>query len=200
MSTVTQLVVEPRAQGGKGQSRDLRRMGKIPAIIYGGTQAPQMCAIDPAQLRKELSQPGFFTKLFQLQMGSQTEQVLARDVQWHPVKDTPMHVDFWRVSKSTRIHVAVPVEFINEDKSPGIKRGGVLNIVHHELELTVSADSIPEKIVIDLAGLNINDSVHIDSITFPGGAVPTHPDRDYTIVTIAPPTADEGGKADAAGA
>ena len=146
-----------------------------------------MITVDPLDLRREISTGAFFATLFDVQVNGKAERVLPRDLQLHPVTDRPLHVDFLRVSATTEIEVDVPVEFINEEESPGLKRGGVLNIVRHAVEVSCRADSIPQEFVIDLTGLDIGDSVHISNITLPEGVTPTITDRDFTICTIAAP-------------
>lgn len=142
--------------------------------------------------------PGFLTRLFNIDLGKDgTHRTLPRDVQLDPVTDQPLHVDFMRVTGESVVHVAVPVSFINEGLSPGLKRGGVLNIVRHEIELYCKPDDIPHSLVVDLAGLDIGDSVHISHIKLPAGATPTITDRDFTVASVAAPTVTRGGEAGA---
>jgi large subunit ribosomal protein L25 len=147
-----------------------------------------LISIDPLELKRELHKIGFFATLFDLKLDGAAHRVLARDVQFDPVTDKPLHVDFLRVTGESRIVVQVPVEFINEVKSPGLKRGGVLNVVRHEIELRCSVDAIPRSITIDLDGLDIGDSIHISHVTLPEGARPTI-ERDFTIASVAAPSA-----------
>ena len=187
MTDVHQLKAEAKDRAGKGAARAARRAGRTPAVIYGAKKDPVMITVDPLDLRREISTGAFFATLFDVQVNGKAERVLPRDLQLHPVTDRPLHVDFLRVSATTEIEVDVPVEFINEEESPGLKRGGVLNIVRHAVEVSCRADSIPQEFVIDLTGLDIGDSVHISNITLPEGVTPTITDRDFTICTIAAP-------------
>jgi large subunit ribosomal protein L25 len=172
----------------------------VPGIIYGNKKDPEMISIDPKALMTECLQPGFFSRLYSVSIDGKQQEVLAKDVQFHPVTDRPIHVDFMRISKDAKVHVSVPVVFINEDKAPGIKRGGVLIIVHHNLELICPAQSIPAKLTVDLTGRDINQTIHLDSLDFPAGVVAAHPERDNTIATIVAPTVEEETSATTGGA
>ncbi|WP_029007991.1 50S ribosomal protein L25/general stress protein Ctc [Azospirillum halopraeferens] len=198
MTQVIALSAESRARAGKGTARQARRDGRVPAVIYGGKQAPVMISLEALAFNKILHQPGFFTHLFDVTVDGATERVLPRDVQFHPVTDVPLHVDFLRVSKDTTISVMVPCEFVDQDQSPGLKRGGVLNIVRHEVEVTCAADNIPEHITISCAGFDVNDSIHISSVTLPEGVRPAITDRDFTVATIAAPSGLKSEAAEAA--
>ena len=187
MTTVFQA--ERREKTGKGPARQLRREDKIPAIVYGGHKEPQRIAMPIKEIRLELSKnPRFFSTVFELDFGDERLKVLPREAQLHPVTDEPLHVDFLRAEQGALIHVDVPVRFVHEDQSPGIKRGGVLNVVRRTLDLICPADAIPGEIVVDLAGREIGDSVHISHVTLPQGVRPTITDRDFTICSIVPPT------------
>ncbi|CCQ72275.1 50S ribosomal protein L25/general stress protein Ctc [Magnetospira sp. QH-2] len=188
MSDIVNMDAEVRERAGKGAARATRRAGRVPAVVYGGKSEPVMISLDPIQLHKQLHSTGFFSHVVELKVGKDAHRVLPRDVQFHPVTDVPLHVDFLRVTKDSVIEVAVVVEFINDLASPGLKRGGVLNIVRHDVELVCSPDDIPEKLVADLTGLNIGDSVHISSIELPEGVRPSITDRDFTIATLAAPS------------
>ncbi len=188
MAEAITIAAQPRERAGKGAARATRRAGKVPAIIYGNSIDPEMISLDPLELNRELHRTGFFSRIFEVDIAGKKERVLARDVQFHPVTDRPIHVDFLRFGANTRLHVDVSVVFINEDKCPGLKRGGVLNIVRHTVELICKADSIPESLVADLDGLDIGDGIHISHITLPDGVAPAIKDRDFTIATIAAPT------------
>jgi large subunit ribosomal protein L25 len=166
----------------------------IPGIIYGNKKDPEMISIDPKALMAECMEPGFFSRLYSVAVDGKAEEVLAKDVQFHPVTDRPIHVDFMRISKGAKVHVFVPVVFINEDKAPGIKRGGVLNIVHHNLELICPAQSIPANLTVDLTGKDINQTIHLEGLTLPEGVIAAHPERDNTIATIVAPTVMEEEK------
>ena len=147
-----------------------------------------MITLDPKDVQHEIRGGGFFTTLFDIKVNGGNERVLARDLQLHPVSERPLHIDFLRVSTSTVVVVEVPCNFVNDEESPGIKRGGVLNVVRHTLELSCRADAIPNEIEIDLTGLDIGDSVHISQIDLPDGVTPTITDRDFTIASVAAPS------------
>jgi large subunit ribosomal protein L25 len=188
MSDVQNLSAELRSRAGKGAARQTRRGGRVPGVIYGNKQPATLISVEPRELMKQLRKKAFQATLFDIAFGEKKERVLPRDVQFDPVSDQPIHVDFMRVGEHTRVHVEVPVVFLNEAQSPGLKRGGVLNIVRHEVELICSVDHIPQQIAIDLAGLDIGDSVHISMVNLPESVRPAIGDRDFTIATIAVPT------------
>ncbi|HEV2505648.1 MAG TPA: 50S ribosomal protein L25/general stress protein Ctc [Mesorhizobium sp.] len=180
-----ELKAESREQVGKGSARAVRREGKVPAVIYGDKQPPLAIALSYKDIFYKIHGGGFLTTVATIDVDGKKIQVLPKDYQLDPVKDFPMHVDFLRIGKNTEVNVNVPVHFINEEKSPGIKRGGVLNIVRHEVEFHCPANAIPEFIEIDLAGANIGDSIHISAVKLPAGVKPVISDRDFTIATIA---------------
>ena len=188
MADVVVLSAQKRAHMGTGGARAVRRDGRVPGIIYGAKTDPVSISVDARVLGAELGKPGFFATLFDVDVDGDTERVLCRDLQLDPIKDSPIHIDFIRVSAASRIDVAVPVHFVNEEASPGLKRGGVLNIVRREIELSCRADSIPPQIIVDLTGRDIGDSIHISSISLPEGVSPTIADRDFTVATVAAPT------------
>ncbi len=198
MSEISKLSAEPRERAGKGAARAARRAGRVPGVIYGAKKDPVLITLDPQDLRREIGGGGFFGTLFDVEVGGGNERVLPRDLQLHPVTDRPLHVDFLRVSRDTRIDVMVPVVFLNEEESPGLKRGGVLNVVRYEVELSCQADAIPPQIEIDLTGRDIGDSAHISEVTLPEGVRPTITDRDFTIATIAAPSVIREEAAEAA--
>jgi large subunit ribosomal protein L25 len=166
----------------------MRRAGRVPAVVYGAKQPPSMISVDPKDLMRALRAGSFLATVFDVDVNGKTERVLPRDVQFDPLTDRPLHVDFLRVSPTTTVTVDIPVAFRNEEASPGLKRGGLLNIVRHEIEAHCRADAIPHHIEVDLTGLDIGDSVHISMITLPEGVRPTITDRDFTVATIAAPT------------
>ncbi len=175
-----------RERAGKGAARATRRGGLVPAVVYGAKQEATLIALDPRDVIKELTKGGWQSHLYEVAVkDGPTERSIMRDVQFDPVTDRPIHVDFQRVGKSSRIDVAIPVHFINEDASPGLKRGGVLNVVRHEIECSCPADAIPESLTVDLTGLDIGDSVHINAIKLPAGISPVITERDFTIAAIA---------------
>ncbi len=196
MAQAIALKAEERQGTGTGVARALRREGKIPGIIYGGKNEPQPITVDLKAVSTEIQKPGFFSRVYTIEMDKAKIQVIARDIQFHPVTDIALHVDFQRVDKDSKINVSVPVEYINEDKAPGLKVGGMLNIIIHNLEIVCPADSIPGKISINLAGMNINQSLHLDAVKLPKGVKAAHPARDYTLVTIVPPAGEEKEKAE----
>ena len=188
MPDIIALSAQKRTQIGTGGARALRREGRVPATVYGAKADPVSISVDARTLGIELGKPGFFATLFDIDVDGGKERVLCRDLQLDPIKDSPIHIDFLRVSATSRIDVAVPVHFVNEEESPGLKRGGVLNVVRHEIELSCRADSIPSQIIVDLSGRDIGDSIHISSISLPEGVSATIADRDFTIATVAAPT------------
>jgi large subunit ribosomal protein L25 len=192
-----ELKAEAREKVGKGSAREIRRNGKVPAVIYGEKQPPLAIALSYKDIFYKIHGGGFKTTVAIIDVDGQKIRVLPKDYQLDPVKDFPMHVDFLRVGEHSLVTVNVPVHFLNEDASPGIKRGGVLNIVRHEVELQVPADEIPEAIEVDLKGLKIGDIIHISSVKLPKNVELTITDRDFTIATIAAPAvlsaADEAG-------
>ncbi|MCA3245728.1 MAG: 50S ribosomal protein L25/general stress protein Ctc [Azospirillum sp.] len=194
MTSVNKLAAEPREGAGKGAARAVRRAGRVPAVIYGEKAAPTLVSLDPRDVMREASKSGFFTRLYDLEVGGKVHRVLPRDVQFHPVNDRPEHVDFQRVGAASRVRVEVPVKIENADKSPGVKRGGVVNLVRHVIEVWSHPDKIPAKIVIDLAGLDIGDSVHIEAIKLPEGVKPTIA-RNFTIVAIRAPSVQKEAEA-----
>ena len=177
-----------RNSTGKGSARAARRAGRIPAIIFGDKKETISIDIEEREYKKIMNQSGIFSRLLDLSVEGKSNLVLTRDIQFHPVSENPLHVDFLRVGKGSNINVSVPVSFINEELSPGLKTGGVLNTVRFELELMCPADSIPEKIEINLEGLVVGDSIKISSVNLPDGVSSTITDRDFTIATIAAPT------------
>lgn len=185
------LDAELREGTGKGVARALRREGKVPAIIYGGKDGEQSIALNAKELTLEVFKGHFSSKVVDLKLGKKSIHVLPREVQFHPVTDQVLHADFLRVKDSTKIVVQVAVEFLNQDKCPGVKKGGVLNIVRRDIELLCTAKNIPDHIEVDLAGLEIGDAVHISNVKLPEGAEPTITDRDFTIATVAGRMAEE---------
>lgn len=187
MSDVLTLAAEPRARIGKGASRAARREGRVPAVIYGAGEPPLSIHIEEKALVKQLQSGHFMTSVVELAVDGKAHRALPRDVQYHPVTDRPIHVDFLRVAADTMVAVEVPVRFVNEEASPGLKRGGVLNIVRHEVELRCPAGQIPEELVVDLTGFEVGDSIHISVVTLPAGVKPTI-ERDFTIATLVAPS------------
>jgi len=189
MSDTLTLSAETRDRAGKGASRALRREGRVPAVVYGGNQEALSIHVEEKVLAKMLSTGHFMNSVVMIEAGGKTTRTLPKDVAFHPVTDRPIHVDFFRIAEHASVHVNVPVRFVDEEASPGLKRGGVLNIVRHELELVVDAAEIPDEIVISLKGLEVGDSLHISAVTLPKGASSAIDDRDFTIATIVAPSA-----------
>jgi large subunit ribosomal protein L25 len=188
MSEQLTLSAETRERAGKGASRILRREGRVPAVVYGNNEEPLSIHLEEKLLVKALSTGHFMNSVVMIDAGGATTRTLPKDVQFHPVTDRPLHVDFLRISEHAKVTVAVPINFTDEDKSKGLKRGGVLNAVRHELELTCDAAEIPEEVEISLAGLDIGDSLHISAVTLPKGTESAITDRDFTIATIVAPS------------
>jgi large subunit ribosomal protein L25 len=185
MAEASELKAYWREKKGKTANLALRKLKQVPGIIYGGQDEPQMVALDYKTVWQHYQTGHFLSTVYMLDIGGKKQRVIPRDIQLDPVRDFPIHVDFMRVSRSSRIDVEVAVQFLNEEASPGLKRGGVLNIVRHEVELSCPADAIPESIIVDLTGLEIGDSIHISAVQLPSGITPTITDRDFTIATIA---------------
>lgn len=200
MSEQLTLSAETRDRAGKGASRAMRREGRVPAVVYGNKEEALAIHVEEKALVKMLSTGHFMNSVVMIEHGGGTARTLPKDVQFHPVTDRPMHVDFLRISEHSKVHVNVPIRFVNEEASRGLKRGGVLNAVRHELELVCDAAEIPEEIEIDLAGLDIGDSLHISAITLPKGSESAITDRDFTIATIVAPSALKMDAEDAAAA
>ena len=188
MTDITVLTANAREKVGKGSAREARRQGNIPAVIYGDKKSPIPIVVEQKILVRYLSTGGFFNTLFDIDINGELNRVLPRDVQLHPVTDVPEHVDFLRVSATTKISVEVPVEFIGDDVSPGIKSGGVLNVVRYSVEVSCTPDLIPNTLLLDLSSAEIGDSLHISAVNLPEGVTPTISDRDFTIATIVAPT------------
>ena len=205
MAVVETVPASPRDGVGKGSARQARRDGQVPAVIYGNKEEPVLLTLERRVLVKELDNPQFFIQLVDVEIDGTKHRVLPRDVQVHPVSDIPMHVDFLRFDPKRKITANVPVVFEGEEDSPGLKSGGVLNVVRYEVEVFCTADNIPPELVLQLAGLDVGDSMHASAVTLPEGVEFVITDRDFTIATIAAPTViveptdDEEGEEGAAG-
>lgn len=191
MREVTTIAAEARSRAGKGTARATRLSGRVPGVIYGEKQTPELISVESRELLKELHKGSFFSRLFMISVAGKNERVLARDVQLDPVTDRPIHVDFQRIGKDSKVRIFIPVQFLDQDKSPGLKKGGVLNIVRHEVEFFVKPDNIPEQISISLEGMEIGHSIHISAFALPEGIRPVIQDRDFTVATIAAPIKEE---------
>jgi len=189
MSDTLTLSAETRERAGKGASRAMRREGRVPAVVYGNKQEPLSIHVEEKVLVKMLNTGHFMNSVVMIEGAGDAIRTLPKDVQFHPVTDRPLHVDFLRIGEHTTVHVNVPVVFTNEEKSPGLKRGGVLNVVAHELELVVDAADIPDEISISLEGLDVGSSIHISQVALPAGATVAHAESDFTVATIVAPSA-----------
>jgi large subunit ribosomal protein L25 len=188
MREMQQLTAEPRSGTGKGPAYQVRTKGFIPAIIYGGEIAPETVSVERLALERHTGTGTFLTTLFMLEIAGKKTRVIPRDVQLDPVSDRPVHVDFMRLPEGAKVKIAIPVRFKGQETSPGLKRGGMLNIVRHEVELLCPADNIPEFLEGDLSTMDIRDSLHISAFKLPEGVVPTVRERDFTIASIVAPT------------
>lgn len=189
MADAFTIEAEVRDRAGKGAARSARRAKKVPGVIYGDGRPPVMINMNGHQLFLLMQQAGFRTQLFDVRVDGATERTLVRDVQRDPVTDVPIHIDFLRVGSETTLTVEVPVQFVNEDRSPGLNAGGVLNVVRHTVELVCRADAIPDRLTVDLSGFDLGDSIHISAVTLPEGVRPAIGDRDFTVATISAPSA-----------
>ena len=189
MSEQLTLPAETRDRAGKGASRALRREGRVPAVVYGEKKEPLSIHVDQKSLNKMLSTGHFMNSLVMIDVGGKVTRTLPKAVDFHPVTSAPIHVDFLRIGEHSKVSVNIPVRFDNEEDSPGLKRGGVLNVVQHEIELVCDAAEIPEELHIDLTGLDIGDSIHISQVALPKGAKAAIDDRDFTVATIVAPSA-----------
>ncbi len=200
MAEALELKAWARARTGKGGARASRREGRIPGIVYGDKSAPAIIDVDYKAITQHLHTGHFQTTICMLDIDGTKIRVIPRDVQLDPIRDFPIHVDFMRVGEHSLVTVDVPVRFLNEAASPGIKRGGILNVVRHEIQVRCPVDAIPEHFDVDLTGLEIHDSVHISAIKLPEGVTPTTTERDFTVATIVGRAAEEAGPGAAAAA
>ncbi len=196
MANFEPIEAESRSRAGKGVARATRRAGMVPAVIYGAKQEASLIALDPRIVMRELKRGGWRSRLYEIQLGKEKTRALMRDVQFHPVTDQPEHVDFQRLAAGERVRVSVAVTFLNDGISPGIKRGGVLNVVRHSVEVACDPDHIPERFEVDLAAAEINDTIRWHNLTGVGDARPVITDRDFVIATIAPPTVSAEARAE----
>ncbi len=200
MSEIASVVAELRENSGTGGARATRRAGRVPAVIYGDKKEPTLISLDPKAINLLIHKKAFYATLLDVELGGKKHRVLPRDVQFDPVYDRTVHVDFQRVGKDTKLHVNVPVRVKNELASPGLKRGGVLNLVRHEIEFICTPDNIPQEVVVDLTGLEIGGSIHISAVEMPKGATLGVKERDFTVVTIGAPTGLKAEQEEAAAA
>ncbi len=188
MVEVSTIGAHGRDGVGKGAARSLRREGRVPAVIYGAKAAPLPITLESREIGREISRAGFFTRLYDIEIEGETHRVLPRDVQFHPITDQPLHIDFLRLVAGAKLNVNVACHFTDDEECPGLKRGGVLNVVRHEVELLCPIEAIPNEIVFSLKDLDIGDTIHISAASLPEGVTPTITDRDFTVATIASPT------------
>jgi large subunit ribosomal protein L25 len=200
MATDTTLEAEARARAGKGAARATRRAGKVPAVIYGAKQEPTLIALEPRAILKELQRGGWRSRLYDLKVGGESYRALMRDVQFHPVTDSPEHVDFQRLAPGEHIRVSVAVHYLNEATSPGLKKGGVLNVVRHTVEVFADPDHVPTFFEADLGTLDIAANIRWHDLKGTEGVRPTFKERDFVVATIAPPTKAQEAPAEAAAA
>ena len=188
MATTSKVIAKKRDRAGKGGARSSRRDGLIPAVIYGDKQPPMTIAVEPKSIERELHREGFFNHRLQIDVEGTDYDVLPRDVQVDPVTDKPLHLDFLRIGPESIITVQVPVHFKNESQAPGIKRGGVLNVVLHEITVRTKPNTIPEYFEVDLTGLEIGHSIHLSTLAIPEGVRVVSRDKNATVASIAAPT------------
>src|SRR5258705_2277725 len=198
MAETTKVVAKMRDRAGKGGARSSRRDGLIPAVIYGDKQPPMMIAVEPKSIERELHKEGFFNHQLKIDVDGTSIDALPRDVQLDPVTDKPLHLDFLRIGPDSIITVQVPVHFKNEGAAPGIKRGGVLNIVMHEITVRTKPDTIPELFEVDLTGLEIGHSIHLSALNVPDGVRVVTRDKNPPVASIAAPTVVREAAAQAA--
>ena len=198
MSEQLTLPAETRDRAGKGASRALRRDGRVPAVIYGEKKEPLSIHVEEKLLHKMLRTGHFMNSVVMVEVDGKPNRTLPKAVDFHPVSSRPIHVDFLRIGEHTKVTVAIPVRFDNEAASPGLKRGGVLNVVQHEIELVCDAASIPDELHIDLTGLEIGDAIHISQVPLPEGVTPAIDDRDFTVATVVAPSAMKSEEDEAA--
>jgi large subunit ribosomal protein L25 len=185
MPEIISLSAEPRPDAGKGAARATRRAGRVPGIIYGDGKEPVTISLEPRELSRAIHRAGFFATIVDLSVDGTVHRTLAREVQYHPVTDNAMHVDFMRVGAGSEVHVSVPITFTNHEASPGLRRGGILNIVRHSVDIICAVDAIPDRITVYLGGLDIGDSVHAEALAMPPGVRAALGSRDTTIASIA---------------
>src|ERR1700743_2886886 len=184
MSQVQELKVEAREGRGKGPAYQARLKGLIPAVIYGGKDEPETINIDARTLERRIEKGAFLTTLLMLDIAGKKTRVIPRQLQLDPVSDRPVHVDFMRLAEGAKVRLEIPVHFKGQGESPGLKKGGVLNIVRHEIEVICPAESIPNELLVDVGGLDINDSIHISALKLPEGVKPVIQGRDFTVCSI----------------
>ncbi len=191
MADISELMAKPRDHVGSAAARTIRKSGGVPAIVYGGRGGPEKVTLNYKEVWKQVETGHFLSTVYMLNVNGKKTRVIPKDVQFDPVRDFLEHVDFLRLAKDAVVEVGVPVHVINEEEAPGLKRGGVLNMTRHEVELSCPADAIPDYVEVDVTGMDIGDSVHISQVTLPDNVTPTITDRDFTILSIAGTAAGE---------
>jgi large subunit ribosomal protein L25 len=189
MPEIISLSAEPRDSAGKGAARAIRRAGRVPGIIYGDGKEPTPISLEPRELSRAVGRAGFFATVVDVSVDGTVHRTLAREVQYHPINDTALHVDFMRVGAGAQVVVSAPVSFINHESAPGLRRGGIVNVIRHSIDIQCAVDAIPDRVVVDLSGMEIGDSIHIEALTLPEGVRPVIGTRDSTIASIAPSSA-----------
>jgi large subunit ribosomal protein L25 len=200
MASFIEVEAEARGRAGKGAARATRRAGKVPGVIYGAKQAPGLIALDPRWVLREVGRAGWRSRLYEIKLNGASTRALLREVQFHPVTDQPEHVDFLRLAPGEKVRMAVVVRFHNEGISPGLKRGGVLNVVRHSVEVLADPEHVPTHFVADLSELDINDNVRWSDLKGTEGIRPVITTRDFVVATVAPPTKSGEPTAEAAAA
>ena len=200
MAKETNIEAVVREGAGKSAVKKIMATGKIPSILYGLNEEPVNIAVDKIFIQKELNAGGFLTKIFNLSIDGKKNLAIPRDVQFHPLSDQPIHVDFLRLSEDSKVTLDIPTKFINEESSPGLKRGGVLNVNRRTVQLNCPANNIPEELIFDLTGLEIGDTIRISMVNLDEGVTPTITDRDFTVASVAAPTVVKEPEAQAEGA
>jgi large subunit ribosomal protein L25 len=200
MANYVTIEAEARARAGKGAARATRRAGKVPGVIYGAKQEPTLIALEPRAVLKQLQQGGWRSRLFELKLGQDSHRALMREVQFHPVTDVPEHVDFQRLAPGEHIRISVAVHYLNEATSPGLKKGGVLNVVRHTVEVFADPDHVPPFFEADLGTLEIAANIRWHDLKGTEAVTPTVKERDFVVATIAPPTKSQEVAADPAAA
>ena len=188
MAKAISIMAEPRDRVGKGASRQARREGQVPAVIYGDKKDPESIQIPLNEIVRLINRGGFLSQTYQIEVKGQKNHVVPRDLQVHPVSDIPMHIDFLRLAKGGTVVMEIPVHVVGEEDSAGLKRGGVINYTRHEIELEVPNDAIPEQIEINVSGLDIGEAIKISNVELPEGCKPTITDRDFTILAVVAPS------------
>ena len=200
MANIVAIEAEARGRAGKGAARASRRAGKVPAVIYGAKQAPILVQLDPRIVMRELVRGGWKSRLYEVTVDGTSSRALMREVQYHPVSDAPIHVDFQRLAPGEKIRVSVRVQFLNETLSPGLKRGGVMNVVRSSIEVMADPETVPEHFTADLTGRDINENIRFSDLAGTEGFTPTTGGTDFVIASVAPTKGMEAAATETAAA